>query len=287
MSGDLETGRLNRDLDRMGARKAGRRALRAVMVTAALAGLGALAGCGGRSTSAVDTTTALDQLFTCDHLDAEYAANIRRMEDLEDERVANRLRNLTRVPGALIGNPLSALALTDLSVAIYREINALERRNARVQEIRYEKDCDGHGDTLIAAPPVTPPAPVEEPAAQPVETAAAQPAAPRPAAKPGDEAPIEPANAKVEPNDSAVAAYAALLQSAGAPEPAPLSEALKADGTVRDTEAIETSSLPERNAGEIAEMAEQIATQQRASAPPAPPKIQPLKPATGSAAAAE
>lgn len=241
----------------------------------------ALSACGGRSSDPVSSVNPLDQLFTCDHLTAEIAANTLRMEDLRDERVANRLRNLTRVPGAFFGNPLTALALADTSLAIYREIDALERRNDQVAEMRRDKQCDSGGRTLIALPGVTPtpaapaaPKPGATPAAGEEAVAAVTPApaaAPAPAARASAEQPVaEPANAEgPPPADAAVAAYAALLQSGAVTERQPLDDALAAR-TQSAAPRIDAADLPERSASEIAQIAEDIETVQRAKASPPP-----------------
>lgn len=266
---------------------------------AALASLGAvalLAACGGRSATPVQQTSALDQLFTCAHLDAEIAANTLRMEDLRDERVANRLRNLTRVPGALFGNPLSALALADPSLAIYREIDALEKRNTHVSEMRVEKDCDGGGsDTLIAstletldsapdgattvaedegatpAAPETRVATAQPPAAQTPTTQALahEAAAPAPNTR---AASASAAGADAfTPDSAAISAYASLLQSGAAPEKPPLEDALAMRAGL-DTRAIETATIREPDAKSIKELAEDVETIQRAEASPQPRK---------------
>lgn len=101
----------------------------------------ALAGCGGRTANPTATANTLDTRLSCAHLSAEKAANLRRLEDLDDERDENRIRSLTRVPGAIIGNPISAIVLADPSLAIYEEEAAIERRNARIDALTAEKAC--------------------------------------------------------------------------------------------------------------------------------------------------
>lgn len=127
---------------------------RSLLAFSALGAALLVAGCGGRAANPVSESSAFDLKLSCAHLDAEAEANSRRIDDLRDERNTNRLRNLTRVPGALIGNPLSALALADTSRAIYVEIDALEARNERLEELKQEKRCgeqdgDGFGATLV------------------------------------------------------------------------------------------------------------------------------------------
>ncbi len=259
-----------------GRRKPGRSWSRALGGGLGCAALLILAGCGGRSASVVSEINQLDQLFSCQHLTAEVSANTLRMEDLRDERVTNRLRNLTRVPGAFIGNPLSALALADTSLAIYREIDALERRNENVARMRQEKNCDGGGqNTLIALPGLTAPPAEPEDAAVADTTGATKSnglaSLKTPPADPVASDPtLEPANAETPPpDDSAIAAYAALLQSGAVTQKKPLDEALEARATGEKPAAVESASLPERSAAEIAQIAEDIETVQKAREAPA------------------
>lgn len=115
-----------------------------------------LAACGGRTGNPVAAQSQLDGRLSCAHLGAERKANLRQMEDLRDERVDNRVRSVSRLPGALIsGNPLSLIALADPSTAIYDELAALERRNERIDALLAEKRCGAApSDPRIAA--VTP-----------------------------------------------------------------------------------------------------------------------------------
>ncbi|MEO1293390.1 MAG: hypothetical protein AAFV62_11245 [Pseudomonadota bacterium] len=154
-----------------------------------VAAVALLTGCGGRAADPVASDNALDFRLTCAHLTAERAANLHRIEDLRDERVDNRIRTATRVPGAIFGNPLSALALADTSRAIYVEIDALQTRNDRIDVLAAEKQCDlapvpitqavkvaipeeladeqsfeSYGALVVPADPVQPP-PDEEPTA--------------------------------------------------------------------------------------------------------------------------
>lgn len=132
-----------------------------------------LVACGGRSANPVSATSNLDGIRECEHLEEEKTANLRRIEDLEDERRDNRVRSATRIPGALIGSPISAIVLADPSLAVYQEIAAFEKRNLRLEELLAEKNC-GAAPTPAArlqtdnAPPpasvaVAPPTTVQEP----------------------------------------------------------------------------------------------------------------------------
>lgn len=117
------------------------RVARGARWTAAAALIAAAAACGGRATQEVAVDRPLDDRLSCVHIDAERRANVDRIADLEEEREANRLRSLTRAPGAVLGNPLTAIALADPSVAIYREIEGLELRNGRLDELAVERGC--------------------------------------------------------------------------------------------------------------------------------------------------
>ena len=115
--------------------------MRSLRGAAAAALVGTLAACGGRATQLPPTTTELDPKLDCRQVVAEQNFIRKRIKDLEDERRQNTVRTLSRVPGALIGSPLSAIALADPSVAIYREIDAWNARNRQLIRLYTEKDC--------------------------------------------------------------------------------------------------------------------------------------------------
>lgn len=110
-----------------------------------------VAACGGRSADPVARVSPLDLLLGCGNFEAERRANFDRIEDLKGERQDNRLRGAGRVVSGVFGNPLTALALIDLSTAIYQEIGALEARNERLVELEAEQGCGQ------APAPLTPP----------------------------------------------------------------------------------------------------------------------------------
>lgn len=122
-------------------------------VAAAIAATLVLSACGGRSANPVALVSTVDFLLTCDDIDAERAANVERVADLEDERNANRARSAGRIATSIFGNPLSAVALFDLSTAIYQEIGAIEARNDRLNALEEEKNCG----EVEAAPQERPP----------------------------------------------------------------------------------------------------------------------------------
>lgn len=108
---------------------------------AALAAAAMVAACGGRAAQPVAPVATIDAALSCAHIEAELRANAARADDLRGERNTNRLRSLSRVPGALIGNPISAIALADPSIAIYRELGALQLRNTRLGALALERGC--------------------------------------------------------------------------------------------------------------------------------------------------
>lgn len=134
-------------------RKSGQRRAIAARVGAAAALCGVVAACGGRPAQPVAAVRQIDVALTCEHISAEQKANEARAADLRDERVDNRIRTLSRLPGAIIGNPFTAIALADPSIAIYRELNALETRNDRLTAMRTERACDAPAEdaaTIVA-----------------------------------------------------------------------------------------------------------------------------------------
>lgn len=141
---------------------------------AAAALLGVVAACGGRSAQPVASVQDVDVQLTCSHIDAELAANAARADDLRGERNDNRVRSLSRVPGAIVGSPITAIVLADPSIAIYRELNALSVRNSRLQALQLERGC------TPGAPVVVPAAPPSAPAAAVASAPAPLPAAPPP-----------------------------------------------------------------------------------------------------------
>lgn len=116
--------------------------MRWMMTAAAVALLMASGACGGRVADPIARESLLDSQLDCAQLSAERQFLVKRVEDLEDERRANRARTASRVPGAIIGSPISAIVFADLSVAIYREIAAARRRDERLRELQGDRGCD-------------------------------------------------------------------------------------------------------------------------------------------------
>lgn len=214
-----------------------------------------LAACGGRTSNPVSERSELDQLFTCAHLEAETSANALRISDLRDERATNRLRNLTRVPGALLGNPLSALALADPSIAVYREIEALERRNAWITAMSQERNCLDQAQPVIAAPP-PPPVPeptvtaVEDPIEDPLPTATTAAADPALSPTPAVQSSLDPTLIEQE-----IDAYAEIIESAEILKEAEITGAASAaprEATAEEMEALAAVSEARRRAEDAA-----------------------------------
>lgn len=151
---------------RTGARirtnRAARTAKRGAAVAAAALVL-TLSACGGRKAEPLPLQTALDPQFDCVQLAAQRAFLVRRIADLEDERDFNRARTLSRVPGALIGSPISAILLADPSIAIYREIDAAEARDDELERLQEARGC------LVQAPGA-PAEEAEDPGPPPFDT---------------------------------------------------------------------------------------------------------------------
>lgn len=160
-------------------------------IAGALALCGLVASCGGRASRPVAERTDLDGELTCTHVIAEKRSLKARVADLRDERNTNRQRSLTRLPSAVLsGNPFSAIFLADPSVAIYREIDAANKRQRVLDELLLEKGCIEQPATRSASAPEPTPAPA--PAPKPVVKASLAPApavsaetAPETAPKPG------------------------------------------------------------------------------------------------------
>lgn len=118
----------------------------AARAAATLAAAVVLSGCGGRASDPLPLRTDLDPQLDCVQLTAQRSFLVQRIADLEDERADNRARTLSRVPGALIGSPVTAILLADPSIAVYREIDAAEKRDAELARLQSERGCD------VAAP---------------------------------------------------------------------------------------------------------------------------------------
>jgi hypothetical protein len=85
----------------------------------------ALVACGGRVARPVDSTTAIDDQLSCDHLRAEQQVNDARIADLKDEKSGATNNN---VAGVVTGGAAGVLML-DVSGSETKEISALRERN--------------------------------------------------------------------------------------------------------------------------------------------------------------
>lgn len=110
--------------------------------TVALIAVLALAGCGGRATRLPQVERPLDGLLNCSQIVSERAFIEKRIEDLDDERNTNTARTASRIPGAIIGTPVTAIILADPSIAIYREIEAWKARDAGLAARYDEMECE-------------------------------------------------------------------------------------------------------------------------------------------------
>ncbi len=123
--------------ERAGARALRRAARAAILAAAALS----VSACGGRKAEPLPIRTDLDPQFNCAQLAAQRSFLVRRIAELEDERNFNRARTLSRLPGAIIGSPISAILLADPSIAVYREIDAAGARDQELERLQEEKGC--------------------------------------------------------------------------------------------------------------------------------------------------
>lgn len=140
----------NRSIGRRTGKSAGALVLLAMVLV--------VAACGGRRAEPIPVRTDLDPQFNCAQLTAQRSFLVRRIAELEDERNFNRARTLSRLPGALIGSPISAIVLADPSVAIYQEIEAAEERDVELARLQEERGCnvEAPGAPEEPAAPITP-----------------------------------------------------------------------------------------------------------------------------------
>ncbi|WAC48584.1 hypothetical protein OVA03_01210 [Asticcacaulis sp. SL142] len=92
-----------------------------------------LSGCGGRVAVPVQVFKDVDAQLTCDHLQAEYNNNIRRVGELTGESSDKVRDNI----GLLLVSPL----FLDLSGTQKTEVTALHERNKRLQGLSAQKQC--------------------------------------------------------------------------------------------------------------------------------------------------
>ncbi len=85
----------------------------------------------------------MDDRLSCEHLQGEYSANGFRLQDFTKER---RERNGNNA-GMILMAPLAASSLlfVDLSNTERREVDALTRRNARLQQLAAHRGCPSLG----------------------------------------------------------------------------------------------------------------------------------------------
>jgi len=102
-----------------------------------------VAACGGRAARPVAETSDLDARITCDGIRAEKEANVRRVAELADEKLANDIRNATKVVTfPLLGGVTTPLTF-DLSLAIDEERRAIAKRDLRLDQLAVDKSCGG------------------------------------------------------------------------------------------------------------------------------------------------
>lgn len=100
------------------------------------------AACGGRVATPVAVTNSFDGQLSCAHLQAEYAANRRRVTDLIGEQGHSSQNNI----GLLLVSPL----FLDFSSTIKTELRAIQSRDERLSELASQKQCPSVGAVPIA-----------------------------------------------------------------------------------------------------------------------------------------
>ncbi|MEL6282681.1 MAG: hypothetical protein AAFQ73_08000 [Pseudomonadota bacterium] len=114
-----------------------------------------VAACGGRAARPVAETSDLDARITCDGISAEKEANVRRVAELADEKLANDIRNATKVVTfPLLGGVTTPLTF-DLSLAIDEERRAIAKRDLRLDQLAVDKSCGGIVVELQGVTPIT------------------------------------------------------------------------------------------------------------------------------------
>lgn len=94
----------------------------------------ALQSCGGRAAQPILQFNALDDVFSCEHLKAEFNVNKQKIAALNDEKEQRSLDNTTQL---IFGSPL----LLDLTSTLEKERAALQSRNAQVTKLGILKSC--------------------------------------------------------------------------------------------------------------------------------------------------
>lgn len=92
-----------------------------------------LGACGGRVAQPVETVRAVDTRLSCDHLQGEFNNNLKRLQELTQERRSAEANNV----GWLLGGPL----FMDLSDTERQEATAILSRNERLTYLMKQKKC--------------------------------------------------------------------------------------------------------------------------------------------------
>ncbi|MBY0336641.1 MAG: hypothetical protein K2X11_08510 [Acetobacteraceae bacterium] len=98
--------------------------------------LGSLVACGGREARPVPEASAWDHQLSCAHLLGELGVNQSRLAELGRETNRRGLDNV----GMVLAAPAGLLFL-DTGQAQGAEIEALNRRNARLQALLVARSC--------------------------------------------------------------------------------------------------------------------------------------------------
>jgi hypothetical protein len=93
-----------------------------------------LAGCGGRQPRIIAEQSPTDGRLSCEHLQGERAINEARILELGNERTTASRNNV----GAFLAGGIFMMDLNDTEA---QEIEALQRRNARLDALSAQASC--------------------------------------------------------------------------------------------------------------------------------------------------
>lgn len=92
-----------------------------------------LTSCGGRPLNLVDEENVFDDQLTCSHIMGEFEMNVEKISDISKERSKENGNNI----GLLLVAPL----FLDFSDTEKKEIEALQKRNKRLESLALNKQC--------------------------------------------------------------------------------------------------------------------------------------------------
>ena len=93
-----------------------------------------LISCGGRPLNLVNEENGYDSQLTCSHIVGEFEMNVQKVADISKERSKENGNNI----GLLIAAPL----FLNLNDTEKKEIEALQKRNKRLENLASNKHCN-------------------------------------------------------------------------------------------------------------------------------------------------